>query len=374
MTKKRILFSVNVAWSMYNFRLGLIRALLKSGHDIIIVAQPDARSESLIAEGCRFEPINITAKGTNPLRDLKTFFDFFRIYRRVEPDIIFHYTIKPHIYGSIAAKILGIKNIAVTTGLGYAFIQDGLLARVARFLYKLGLLGADEVWFLNHDDEQVFRDQQIIGAKKTHILPSEGIDLDYFKPSENSKPTTKRDVRFLMISRMLWDKGVGEFIASAREILKEKKNVVFQLMGPVGAQNPSAISQDEVTQWVNEKTAVYLGEQKDVRPFIEAADCVVLPSYREGTGKVLLEAGAMKKPVIATRVPGCKTAVLDGVTGYLCEPKDSQSLTEAMNRFMNLPASERARMGESGRKFVKEKFSESDVIKIYEQTLERYLS
>lgn len=360
--KKKIVLSSNTSWSIFNFRLGLIKELLKN-YEVIVVAPKDEYSEKLIDLGCRYYDIYIDKKGINPINDLKTFWQYYRLYKKIKPDLIFHYTIKPNIYGTIAAKLNNIPSIAITTGLGYMFINNNIVTNIVKLLYKVSFKFAKQVWFLNQDDFDIFIKNKLIDKSKGFILHSEGVNTEKFKPIKTEK---KDDIfRFLLIARMIWDKGIGEYVKAAKIIKQKYKNVEFLLLGPVGVDNPTAIPKEQIDKWQKEGLVKYLGATDDVKSEITKADCVVLPSYREGLSRVLLEAAAMEKPLIATNVAGCKEVIEDGINGYLCKIKDAKDLADKMEKMLNLPEDKRKAMGKAGREKIIKEFDERIVIEKY---------
>ncbi|WHZ12929.1 MAG: glycosyltransferase family 4 protein [Burkholderiaceae bacterium] len=360
----------NTAWSIYNFRNGLIAKLVECGHRVAVVAPQDEFSERLAAMGCQVIDMPMSAKGANPVEDTALVFRFTRLYKKLRPDFVFHYTIKPNIYGSFAARLARVPCIAVTTGLGYTFINNNWVARVSRRLYKLAFQSPKEVWFLNEDDRQAFLLHGLVSSDKAVLLHGEGVNTDYF--SSRAKPLDDGRTRFLLIARMLWDKGVGEFVEAARQVRKIYPDAVFQLLGECDVPNPSVISREQMAEWAQEGVIEYLGVTGDVRPHIAQVDCLVLPSYREGISRTLLEAAAMGKPLIATDAVGCRDVVVDGKTGWLCPVKDAAALAECMKRLIAMPAREREAMGQAGRRFIELHFDEKKVIGHYMATLARY--
>lgn len=363
----KILFTSNVTWAMVKFRYGVLKDLLEQGHQIYIVAPYDEFVEPLQDMGCHCINIRLSRKGVNPLEDLKLTYTLYNIYREIKPDIIFNYSIKPIIYGSFAAKLANIKSVAVNIGLGYTFIHSNLISKISHFLYKLALYFPKEAWFINEDDRNEFVSRLLVDQNKTFILPSEGVDINYFSPRQGHNT----HIAFLLIARVLWDKGIGEYYQAAK-ILKEKyPSVEFQLLGSIDNANPKGIEAKVIERWHNEGIIHYLGYSKDVRDFIANATCIVLPSYREGKGMTLIEAGAMGKPLIATDVPGCKDIVKDGYNGFLCEVKNSVSLANAMEKMINLGSEALITLGQSAHQFMQEQFDERKVIAIYEQKIKQ---
>src|SRR5690606_9593751 len=248
----------------------------------------------------------------------------------------FQYTIKPNIYSTLAARRYHIPTTAVITGLGYAFINKGVVTFMAKQLYRLALRRAKWVWFLNQDDFQFFVTRKLVGRGKARQIPGEGINcVDTFNPELVA--TADRDateVRFLFIGRLLYDKGVAEYVSAARRIKKRYPQAVFWMLGYLNVDNPTAVQQVQLDEWVSDGTVMYLGALDDVRPTIAACDCVVLPSYREGMSTTLQESAAMAKPLIASDITGCKELIEDGVSGFLCEVANVDSLVLCMERIL----------------------------------------
>jgi glycosyltransferase involved in cell wall biosynthesis len=363
----RIALVCNTAWAIYTYRRGLLRMLTECGAEVSVIAPRDRTFEPLIAMGCRCVELPVASKGTDPRDDLKTLVALFREYRATRPHVVFHYTIKPNIYGSIAAKLAGVPSIAVTTGLGYVFIQKSRTAAVAKRLYRLAFRFPREVWFLNQDDRAAFLEQNLLAhPERAQLLHGEGVDLDEYALA----PLPPREgFIFILIGRLLWDKGVAEYVEAARRLRVRYPHARFQLLGPVGVDNPSAITRTDVDAWEREHVIEYLGEAHDVRPHIANADCVVLPSYREGVPRTLMEASSMGRPIVATDVPGCREVVDDGVTGLLCEVRNASSLAGKLERMLTMDAQQRAAMGLKGREKVAREFDEKAVVERYRGTI-----
>ncbi|EIJ0935514.1 glycosyltransferase family 4 protein [Vibrio cholerae] len=370
MYPNKLVLVANTAWSVFNFRHSLIKELLSSGVELYVIAPEDKFSAKLVDMGCQVLDLPMQAKGVNPLADLGLMLRLLRHYREIKPDFIIHYTIKPNIYGSLAAKLSGIPSLAITTGLGYTFVNQNVVSQVARQLYKFAFRYPKEVWFLNEDDRRAFLEHHLIEPDKAVLLHGEGVNLNHFVPTD--KPQPDGNVRFLLIARMLRDKGVCEFVEAARQIRQRYPNAIFQLLGDCGVPNPSVIGREEIAQWEKEGVVEYLGTTDDVRPIIAQSDCLVLPSYREGIPRTMIESAAMAKPLIVSDAPGCRDVVLNGQTGYLCEVKNAQSLAQRCEQFLTLSDSEKQAMGNAGRSFMEAKFDEKWVIKQYFATLKKY--
>ncbi len=358
----KVMIAVNSAWNLVNFRAGLIRSMVAAGHDVVAVAPQDDYASRLQALGCRYIPLPMDSKGTHPLRDALLLWRFIRILYGERPDVFLGYTVKPNIYGSLAARILGVPVINNIAGLGAVFITEGWVTRVVRQLYRLALAGSERVFFQNDDDRQLFIAGRLVAAHKADLLPGSGINLAHFLPSP--LPRNSR-VRFLLVARMLWDKGVGEFVEAARNLQRREVNAEFCLLGFLDVENPAAITQAQMDEWVGEGAIHYMGTSEDVRNEIARADCVVLPSYREGTPRTLLEAAAMARPIVTTDAVGCREVVDDSVNGFLCRPRDALDLAEKMEKISKLSLEEREVMGQRGRLKVELEFDESIVIQKY---------
>lgn len=357
----------NTSFAIHTYRQGLIRTLIANGATVTVIAPRDRTTALLEQMGCRFVGLHVASKGTNPRDDLRTFAALYRHYRAIKPDIVFHYTIKPNIYGTVAAWLARVPSIAVTTGLGYVFIQKSRAAIVAKALYRFAFRFPRQVWFLNRDDQTAFVESRLLAhPERARLLHGEGVDLNHFA---YTPPRQKQNFTFVLIGRLLWDKGVGEYVEAARILRERHPTARFQLLGPAGVDNPSAVTLDTLQAWQREGLVEYLGEAHDVREHIANADCVVLPSYREGVPRTLMEASAMGRPIVATDVPGCREVVADGITGFLCEAKSAASLADKLQAMMALTPDERRAMGERGRAKVAAEFDETTVIARYLETL-----
>ena len=358
---RTVVFAANSLWYITNFRSGLIRAIRDSGYRPIVVAPPDPRNEVRLAElGIEFVPIRIDRKGLNPLAELALLWRFRRQLRRLRPFAYVGFTIKPNIYGAFAASSLAIPVIANVSGLGTAFIRPGALQRIVTGLYRVAFRRA-VVFFENADDRQLFADRKIVRAEQTRVVPGSGIDLDRFGVAD----LPSGGVIFLLIARLIGDKGVREFVDAARKLRSRMPHSRFQLLGGIDEGNRTSIQKPELDAWVEEGVIEYLGETDDVRPFIANASAVVLPSYREGLPRSLLEGAAMGRPLVATDVPGCRDVIDEGVNGFLCEPRDPASLANAMDSLASLPEERRASMGAASRRKVQEQFNEALVVRAY---------
>ena len=370
MTKK-VVIALNTAWNLLNFRAALIRALVAAGYEVIAVAPIDEYADRLSSLGCRFIPLPMDNKGTHPGRDLLLLWRLFRLLRIERPDVFLGYTVKPNVYGSLAARALDISVINNIAGLGAVFIKGGWLNNLVKGLYRIALSRSAKVFFQNDDDRRLFITERLVAEDVTDLLPGSGIDLKKFSPTPLPG---KVPVHFLLIARMLWDKGVGEFVEAARLLKQRGVKAEFCLLGFLDVQNPAAISQQQMNNWVKEGSVRYLGVSDNVREEIAQADCVVLPSYREGTPRTLLEAAAMARPIVTTDAAGCREVVDDTINGYLCKSKDASDLANKMERIVSMSQGEREAMGFQGRKKAEREFDEQIVIAKYIAAIEAVLA
>ncbi len=382
----KILICLNTAWNLLNFRGGLIRALVAQGYEVVAVAPNDSYAPRLAALGCRFVPLPMDNQGTHPGRDAVLLWRFVRLLMRERPDVYLGYTVKPNVYGSLAARFLNITVVNNIAGLGAVFIKQGWLVRVVRKLYSVALARSAKVFFQNDDDRQLFIAGGLVRAEVTALLPGSGIDLarfavpdvmasearqswsaEYMDCHGASAPRNDDSTgfRFLLIARMLWDKGVGEYVEAAKLIHERWPQAECCLLGFVDAQNPTAISAAQMQAWVAQGVVKYLGVSDDVRVEIAAADCIVLPSYREGTPRTLLEAAAMGRPIITTDAVGCREVVDDGINGLLCKVQDANDLADKMAQMLSLSQAQRTEMGLRGRAKMEAEFDEQIVIAKY---------
>ncbi|MCE7641498.1 glycosyltransferase family 4 protein [Vibrio fluvialis] len=354
----------NTSWYLYNFRKNTILSLINSGYQVIAIAPEDKYSQKLIELGARFIPIDIDQGGTNPIKDFITFLSFYRIFSRQKIDVVLNFTPKNNIYSTLAASLNNVKVINNIAGLGILFVNETVASKIARALYKFSQRFADKIFFQNEEDRELFLSNGMARAEITDRLPGSGADLSRFalSPSADDGIT-----RFLLIARMLYDKGVGHYVEAARHLKsKHRDKVEFRLLGFLDVNNPSAVSKQEMQQWVDEGIISYLGVSDKVEDEIAQVDCMVLPSfYREGVPKSLLEAGAMGKPIVTTDNVGCRETVDDGVNGFLCEPRSTESLTAALDKIIQQTHEERLVMGKASRKKIEREFDEQIVVDKY---------
>lgn len=347
---------------MYNFRRGVLTALRENGYRVIVIAPQDNFSASLIADGVEFIPLEMDNYGSRLLKEWQTLRALRKIYREYKPDLIFHYTIKPNIYGTLAAASIGIPSVAVITGLGHTF-SDHWLKPVVINLYRLALKKSRSVWFLNEEDKAAMARHGIGKGVEQRVLPGEGVNTTYFYASETKM---ELPLQFLYAGRMLRDKGVKEFAEAAAIIRKRYPDTIFRMVGFIDQRNPDSVSVQELLGWQRAGLLEYLGETTDIRPFINEANCVVLPSaYGEGLSRTLLEACSMAKPIITSRNVGCAQLVSENKNGFLCNVRDPEDLARQMEKLILATPAERVAMGKFSRTMVQEKYEESGIIDLY---------
>jgi glycosyltransferase involved in cell wall biosynthesis len=372
------------AFCAANFRGGLVRELTRQGHRVVVIVPPEPPYEAVLRNlGAEVHTWRLRSQGKNPFSEAASVLHLFKLLRQIQPDVMFTYTIKPVIYGAFAGRLCGVPVISVITGLGYVFLNDNWISKLARRLYGWTLDWSKEVWFLNSVDEQSFRQARILDDASVHFLPGEGVNTDHFAPmapasapqpavrNASDAPDMPDAPIFMMLARLLKDKGIFEFVGAARRVKAQFPSARFQLLGGMDANNPSSVEPAQLAAWLQEGVVEHLGTLQDVRPAIQAADCVVLPSYREGLPRSLLEAAAMGKPLIATDVPGCRDVVEPHITGLLCAPQDEADLAAKMIAILKLSPQQREQMGNNGRAFVRRQFDEQIVFAHYLQSFER---
>lgn len=366
---QKIAFVGNSLQTMCNFRMGVMSELVREGYEVVVVAPKDGDITALKQAQIRLIPIEMDCKGMNPFVDISLAKRLRDIYRREKFNVVFHFTIKPVIYGSWAARRAKIPQISVITGLGYTFIRKGWINRIAKMLYRYALRTANEVWFLNQEDKSLFVEQNLVSPFKARLINGEGVDVHKY---QSHCDLTITPFTFLFVGRVLWDKGVGEYVKAAQVIKKQHPRVQFHILGQLGANNPACVSIEQMEQWEQTRTVKYLGETSNVLPYIERATCLVLPSYREGVSRVLMEAASMERPIIATNVPGCREIVIDGHNGFLCEVQDTNSLIACMMHMLSLSEIELTAFGKNGRTHVLQHFDEQRIINVYKHKLQEF--
>ncbi|MGI6603674.1 MAG: glycosyltransferase family 4 protein [bacterium] len=367
MLTRRITIVSHYAPSLVNFRGELIKSLTAAGYQVTALGPEEGFESRLAALGAKYRQIPLQRTGTNPVRDTVTILSLARVLREIKPDAVLSYAIKPVIYGSLAAWLAGVPNIySIITGLGYVFTGTGakqrILFRLVYPLYKAALSKNKVVFFQNPDDLNLFKDLNLVSPKqKQVIINGSGVDVSHFAYS----PAPTDSLSFLLMARLIWSKGIGEYVEAARNLRKRYPRVSFKLLGPFDS-NPEAIGRKDIEQWEAEGVIKYLGATTDVRPHLANSSVYVLPSYREGTPRSVLEAMSIGRPIITTDAPGCRETVREGVNGFLVPVKDATALEKAMERFILKPELIRD-FGMNSRKIAEEKY---DVRKVNETIMQ----
>lgn len=356
---KKYLILANSGIGLYLFRGDLIQKLGEQA-DVVVSVPVEDRQQQLQALGCRVEDIAIDRRGIDPVRDCALLWRYFKLLRREKPDTVITYTIKPNIYGGMLCRLLKIPYAANITGLGTAFQGQGLLRKVVTVLYRTALKKAQVVFFENSANRDVLVGEKIVAAAQCYLLPGAGVNLERYPVADYPGG----EVRFLFMGRVMKEKGVGELFEAMERLRSEGASCSLDVLGYTEEDFAAAITEGEKAGWLR-----YHGYQADVRPFIQNAHCFVLPSYHEGMANTNLECASMARPVITSDIPGCREAVADGESGFLCKPKDADSLYEAMKRFLALEQSQRREMGLAGRKRMEEIFDKRRVVEMTVEAL-----
>lgn len=369
----RIVVIGQMASYVVAFRGDLLQRFVELGHEVVAMAPEDDTQarQALAAIGVAYEPAPIERTGMDPLRDMGSVTALVRVFRRVRPDMVLGTGAKPVIYGSLAARAAGVPvRVAMITGVGSALGGGGSLgrrslARLLRVMYAVALRGVRLVIFQNQDDAALFRELGLIPSRqRTLVVNGSGVHLERFPLA----PLPPPPVKFLMIGRLIRDKGVNEYVDAARIVRRERPGATFQLLGPLDS-NPSAVSPEQLGRWVDEGVIDYLGETTDVRPFIGAAHACVLPSYREGVPRSVLEAMSMGRPIVTTDVPGCRETVHEGRNGHLVPARDPAALAAAMVRLMEVDDDALANMGRESRRMAETAFDVHEVNRVIIEAL-----
>jgi glycosyltransferase involved in cell wall biosynthesis len=358
----RVVVVASKGRSLLNFRGPLLRAMRAVGHEVIAMAPPDhpGLEEGLAAMGVRFRPLELQRTGMNPVADAAALRSLVAALRAERPDVVFAYTIKPVIYAGVAARLARVpRSVALITGLGHVFVADSPRMRVVRravcAAYRAVLAGADVVFFQNPDDRAEFVRRRLVDPDKTVLVAGSGVDLAHYPRS----PVPVDPVTFVFVGRFLVEKGVRELVDAVRLVRARGHDVRIRLVGATDA-NPSSVSDAEVAAWVDEGLVDLVGWVEDVRPWLRDSSVMVLPSWREGTPRSVLEGLATGRAVITTDAPGCRETVVDGLNGFLVPLRDPEALADRMARFVDDPGLA-VRMGEAGYRLAEEKYDVNKV-------------
>ncbi len=378
---KALLFA-NTDWYLYNFRLPLARALRARGVEVVLISPPGPYGARLVAAGFRWQALPMERRSLNPLRELALLAHLIRLYRRERPALAHHFTLKCVVYGSIAAAAAGVAaRVNAATGLGYVFLNPALKARLLRPVLRLLLRGTlnnghSRLILQNGDDVAAFVQARLVDGDKIRLIRGSGVATGRFRPSP-SPVLSAAPTRVLLAARLLWDKGIGEYVAAARLLRQAGLDIRFSLAGEPDAGNPASISPAQLDEWAAEGVVALLGQVEDMPALLAGTDIMVLPSYREGLPKSLIEAAACALPLITTDVPGCREVVTDGVDGLLVPMGDAGALAAAIRRLHEDPDLAR-RLGREARVKAVAEFDEGIVIErtlaVYEELIDAWPS
>lgn len=359
---KLILINLNSHWNIYNFRYDLIKKLQEKGFQVVALAPFDRYVSKLEDIGVKCFHIKLNPSGTNPITDIYLVYKYYKLFKLIKPNLILSYTIKPNIYGNLAARLLQIPVINNISGLGTIFIKTSVTTIIGKLLYKLSLASSAFVFFQNKHDRRLFIDNKLVKSEISGLIPGSGVNIVKF----HCKRIKNGGDKFLFVGRLLEDKGVLEYLYAARSVLKTHPKKEFLLVGELESSNKTAISKDRLEDFTNNFPQIkYLGKTDNIKPILKSVDVMVLPSYREGLSKSLIEAASMNLPIITTNVPGCSTVVENMFNGVLCEEKSKFSLEQAIYKMINLTEKERLKFGVNGRQKVINEFSSETINSIY---------
>lgn len=368
----KLLIAINTSWNIINFRMGLIRGLMEQGYEVVVAAPRDRFSDQIEARlGCRYVELSINGHSRSPLTDLGLLRRFVALMRAERPDAFLGFTVKPNVFGSIAAHLTGVACINNIAGLGSVFNETSATARIVVALYRIALRLSARVFFQNRDDLALFLNRGLVRPEQIDLLPGSGIDTAKFPAAPKAPRAADEAFTYLLVARLLKEKGLAELAEATRRLNGQSLDVRVRILGPLDTLNPAAISRNQLDAWIAEGLFDYLGVADDVRPILADADCVVLPTYyREGTPRALLEAAAMAKPIITTDMPGCRDVVDDGVNGFLVAPRDALALADRMKAMCELPPGQLIEMGKASRAKAERQFDERLVLARYLVALE----
>ncbi len=373
-TRQKVLFFANTDWYLYNFRLGLAKYLAERGMDVVMVSPPGPYGEKLEAEGFKWILVPMERRSLHPIMELKFLWRLACIYRKLKPDLVHHFTIKCVVYGGMAAHFARTRNVvASVTGLGYVFIGKDLLAKflrpIVRLFLKVAMNGSNRRLILqNPDDRELFLSAELVSDKYIRVIAGSGVNTKKFNPKNAIKQNPAEPVKVVFAARLLWDKGISEFVEAAKLLHDEGVNAEFIIVGDSDAGNPASVPEETLKLWRNIPSIKLLGHLSNMAALLDTTDIMVLPSYREGLPRGLIEAAAAGIPIITTDAPGCREVVDDGLNGYLVPVRDSISLADAMRKLITNPELA-TQMGSAGRAKAIAEFDEQIV---FEKTLRVY--
>tara|TARA_B100000941_G_scaffold213062_2_gene156472 strand:- start:4074 stop:5177 length:1104 start_codon:yes stop_codon:yes gene_type:complete len=360
MKDKKVILNANSCRYLLNFRKSSIKALTSKGYKVYCLAPADESSGELARICTKFIPISYNKSSKNPLNELKILISFLWIFLRLNPTVIFNFTIKNNIYGSLASFLTGKKVVNNITGLGSAMLKPSITRKIILLLYKIIKNIPHHTFCQNSDDLKYLKDKRLVNSSKVSLLPGSGVDTAFFHPKYKS--VDGKSFTFIFVGRIIKDKGFIELIYAFKKLLNDLPEAKLEIVGSIDLSNPSGLTNSEVKELCNNKNIILHGQQKNVREFLSKANCFVLPSYREGLPRSMLEAMAMEIPVIATNVPGSRELIVDDHNGLLCEPFSEQSLYKVMKKMINLDDDVKIKFSKKSRELVCKNFEEKIVI------------
>lgn len=362
MTKdmNKILVLANDSGGLYHFRRELLEQLLKTNQVIVSVPKTN-EFKNLEQMGCELIVTKIDRRGINPFKDFRLLLFYNKIIKRIKPNLVITYTIKPNIYGGIVCRKNRVSYIENITGLGTAFQKENLLKKIVIKMYRCSMKSAKTVFFENSTNKNIFVENHIVSEDTTVVLNGAGVNLDYFTYHEYPKETHK--IRFLFIGRVMQEKGVDELLEATEKLWESNKSILLEIVGRSEEDYTDKMKKGIENGWL-----LYHGFQKDVKPYIVNTNCFILPSWHEGMANTNLESSAVGRPIITSNIPGCREAVIDGETGFLCEAHNVESIYNAMNKFVELSYQDKKKMGIAARRYMEKKF---DKKKVVAKTIER---
>jgi glycosyltransferase involved in cell wall biosynthesis len=371
MSKKTVALLVNTSWNIYNFRMNIVKALIDEGYEVLCMAPLDNYSAQLVSDHVKYIPVKMENRGVNPWKDFLLFLSLWKLFKQHKPHVILQFTIKPNVYGSMAARLLGIPVINNVSGLGTVFLNNNWSSKIALSLYKIAFRSPYKVFFQNSEDRDLFVHRRLVKADRTQVIPGSGVNLHRFsyQPYKRQSPFI-----FLMASRLIHDKGVFEYLQASKAV-KGKYGIAVEcwLQGAPADQAQDGITKAQLDSLFPLYSVRYFPFTDRIEEYLKQADVVVLPSYREGVSRLLLESAAMGKPLIATDVPGCREIVRNEWNGLLCNVKDPKDLSRTMMSLLEKTENELFVMGQHSRQLVEQEFSDEVVTAAYLKVIEEAL-
>ena len=363
---KTVLFIVNHNITLYNFRKELVERLIKEKYRVVVVLPVTEDTKKITDLGCEVIDVPVERRGTNPVHDFKLFATYRKIIKKKKPDVVLTYTIKPNVYGGLAAAVTKVPYLCTITGLGVAIEGGGILKKISLMLYKVGLFKVTKVFFQNEANRQVFADAHI-GQGRYELVSGSGVNIEEY--NEILFPGEEKPVEFIFISRVQKAKGIDSFLEMAEHIKKKYPKTVFHILGFCEDDY-----QEQLEALTKKGIICYHGMQEDVRPFMKKCQCLIHPSFHEGMSNVCMEAAAAGRAVIASDINGCKEIVEDGKTGFLVKPGDTEDLIRAVESFIKMRYNEKMQMGEAGRKKMHKEFDRKKVVSQYMKEIEQIVN